>query len=381
MKHFFQTSYAPAETLGSLGTQPNCAPLWGGVARPGPPEAVYVERPPFPPVSSPHFFWAPSPHGFFWAPQSIPWVSLGAVPPTQPASTPAPPASAPAPPASALAPPASTPVPLASTSVPLASILTPAAALQGPPTPEPSSSVQPKRLGPKPRRARREATERVTTAGESPGPQLRGALGQVVTARLFPDSLEDTPPCLEGPPLAKAKPQKAKAIHPKTTVMPPHSEVMPPLSESQCQSKAKAVSPPAGSVLWKSKATASPEAGYGQPKAPPPPAAEASAVAVTTPPPAAGHAPSEDVLSQATRLLEAAEDSDGSEFQDDPVLQVLRAQRAELRQEKRKVDARLSFLLNPVEDPGSRSPPARSPPRSPRRLLRREGDSLEARRL
>ncbi|XP_045388245.1 proline and serine-rich protein 3 isoform X3 [Lemur catta] len=424
-----RTSYAPVETLGSLGTQPNCVPLWGGVARPGPPEAFYMERPPFPPVSSP-YFWAPSPHGFFWTPQSSPWESLGAVSPTQPASTPALSASAPAPPAS-------TPAPPASASPPLASILTPPAALQGPPTPEPSSSAQPKGLVPKPRRAWPEAAEQVATAGDRPGPQLRGALGQVVTARLFPDSLEDTPPRLEGPLLPKAKPQRAKAIHPQTNVMPPRSEVMPPLSESQCHSKAKAVSPPAVSVLWKSKGTPSPEARYLQPKAPPhqaeeastvtkatppqaekastvtkatppqaekastvtkatppqaeeastvtkatpPQAEEASTVAKATPLPAAGHAPSEDLLSQATRLLEAAEDSDGSEFQDDPVLQVLRAQRAELRQEKRKVDARLSFLLNPVEDPGSRSPSARSPPRSPRRLLQREGASLEARRL
>lgn len=35
------------------------------------------------------------------------------------------------------------------------------------------------------------------------------------------------------------------------------------------------------------------------------------------------------------KLVHFSLDSDGSEFQDDPVLQVLRAQRAELRQEKR----------------------------------------------
>uniref|UniRef100_G1Q6C7 Proline and serine rich 3 n=1 Tax=Myotis lucifugus TaxID=59463 RepID=G1Q6C7_MYOLU len=132
-----------------------------------------------------------------------------------------------------------------------------------------------------------------------------------------------------------------------------------------------------------------------QPKAPPPPAEEASAGVEAPPPlveagsleaavtssPAADHAPPEDLLSQAARLLQAAEDSDSSEFQEDPVLQVLRVQRAELRRQKRKVDAQLSLLLGRTEDSGSWSPPARSTPRSPRMRLRREGASLEARRL
>ncbi|XP_053461408.1 proline and serine-rich protein 3 isoform X2 [Nycticebus coucang] len=351
-------SSTPVETLGSLGTQPNRIPLWGSTAQPGPPEAFRVERPPFPPVSSPHFFWDPNPHGFFWAPQPGPWISLVAVPPTQPASTLAPLASTPVtlastaplastlvpmaptvPPASTPAPMASTPAPFpvlpASTPAPLASTLTPPDSLQGPPTPEPCSSAQPKRLGSKLRkdRAQSKAAERMTTASEEPGPQLRGALGQVVTARLFPDSLEDTLPHLEGPPLPKAKPQKVKAIHPHTKVTPPRSEVMPPLSESRCQFKAKAVSPLTVSGLWKSKTT--PEAGYQQPKVPPIPTEEPPTAAVATPPLAAGHTPSKDLLSLAGRLLEAAEDSDGSEFQDDPVLQMLRAQRAELREEKR----------------------------------------------
>ncbi|KAL4667564.1 hypothetical protein H8959_006253 [Pygathrix nigripes] len=81
------TSPAPVETLGSLGTQPNHVPLRSSVAGPGPPEAFYMERPPFPSMSSPHIFWAPSAHGFFCAPQSGPWVSLGAVPPMQSAFT------------------------------------------------------------------------------------------------------------------------------------------------------------------------------------------------------------------------------------------------------------------------------------------------------
>uniref|UniRef100_H0XPZ2 Uncharacterized protein n=1 Tax=Otolemur garnettii TaxID=30611 RepID=H0XPZ2_OTOGA len=132
-------------------------------------------------------------------------------------------------------------------------------------------------------------------------------------------------------------------------------------------SQAKAVSPPTASGLWKNKTT--PEAEYQLPQVPPAPTEEPPTAALTTPPLTAGHTPSGDLLAQAGRLLEAAEDSDGSEFQDDPVLQMLRAQRAELREEKRKVDARLSFLLNPVEDPESWSPSARSPPGSPRRLL------------
>ncbi|KAB1273974.1 Proline and serine-rich protein 3 [Camelus dromedarius] len=103
------------------------------------------------------------------------------------------------------------------------------------------------------------------------------------------------------------------------------------------------------------------------PKVPPPPAEEAATGVKTPPPPlktgslevvatplsSDGHAPSEDLLSQAARLLQAAEDSDGSEFQDDPVLQVLRVQRAELRRQKRKVDAQLSRLLGQTEDLGA----------------------------
>uniref|UniRef100_A0A2K6URU8 Proline and serine rich 3 n=1 Tax=Saimiri boliviensis boliviensis TaxID=39432 RepID=A0A2K6URU8_SAIBB len=151
--------------------------------------------------------------------------------------------------------------------------------------------------------------------------------------------------------------------------------------------------PAAGSVTWKAEATSSLGACL-QPEVPPTPAELTSAVearlptfqtgspeAPAPPPPAAHHTPSEALLAQAAQLLEAAEDSDGSEFQDDPVLQVLRAQRAELSRQKREADALFLFLLNQAKDPGSWSPPAKSPPRSPRRLLRREGASLDARRL
>uniref|UniRef100_A0A0D9QWE6 Proline and serine rich 3 n=1 Tax=Chlorocebus sabaeus TaxID=60711 RepID=A0A0D9QWE6_CHLSB len=405
------TSPAPVETLGSLGTQPNHVPLWSSMAGPGPPEAFYMERPSFPSMSSPHIFWAPSPHGFFCTPQSGPWVSLGAVPPMQSASTLAhlgstlvppaplastlaPLASTPAPLASTLAPPASTPAPLASTPAPPASTLASPAVPQGLPIPEPSSCAQPKSLRSTSRRSRaprREAAEGVTAAGQGPGSQLRGVLGQVVAARLFPDSLEDAPSHFEGPPPPEAGSLKVKATQLQT-------KATPPPSESRCRAKAesrkaKALPPAARSVIWKSEATPS-SGSCRQPEVPSSPAEQASTVeasppafqvgspeALAPPPPAADHASSEALLSQAARLLQAAEDSDGSEFQDDPVLQVLRAQRAELRRQKREADARLSFLLNQAKDPGSCSPPARSPPRSPRRLLRREGASLEARRL
>uniref|UniRef100_A0A8D1C3L2 Proline and serine rich 3 n=1 Tax=Sus scrofa TaxID=9823 RepID=A0A8D1C3L2_PIG len=382
-----QTS-APTETLSSLGTQPNCLPLWGSVAPPFPKEAFPVERPIIPGFSPP-IFWGPSPHGFFWAPQPGPWVSLGATPSMPPASTTAPPASTSAPQASTSAPPASTPTPPASTSAP-------PAAPQGLPTPAPSSPAESERQRSKPRRSRtpsRGSAGRVKAAEDGPGPQLKGALGQVVAARLFPDSLEDTPPRPEGPPPPEAECRKVKAAPFQSKVTSPRPEVTAPLSESWCpqaetpparseaeSQNGKAMLPLAGPVPRKDKDTPWTEAGRLLPKVPPPPAEEAATRVKAPPPPlkagllevvatpstAAGHASSEDLLSQAARLLKAAEDSDGSEFQDDPVLQVLRVQRAELRQQKRKVDTQLSRLLGHTEDPGSWSPPARSPPGVPR---------------
>lgn len=156
---------------------------------------------------------------------------------------------------------------------------------------------------------------------EGPGPQLRGALGQVVKARLFPDCLEDTPPRLEGPPPREAEPRKAKAAHSLT----PRSEVAAHLSESPDRSKAvsrnaKTILPLAGSVPRKDKHTPL-AVKYLQPKilpppaevvvtcvtAPPSPFEAGSLEVVATPSPAAGDAPSEDLLSQAARLLQAAE--------------------------------------------------------------------------
>ncbi|XP_042124046.1 proline and serine-rich protein 3 isoform X5 [Peromyscus maniculatus bairdii] len=438
-----QTPPVPAVNLGSLGTQPNCVPPWGAVAQPPPPQAFYVERPPLP-APSPHI-WAPGPQGFLWAPQANPWVSLGMVPstllastvapvasfpapptttPAAPAPTPAPPVSTPVPPASALPPWAPTPAPPVSTPVPPASALPPWAPTPAPPvstpvppaptpappvsTPAPpaptlppadtprepttlemSGSAQPKKLSPKPRRAsassRRQTTGPDTAAFQSPSSPLRGALGQVVTARLFPDNLEDTH--LESPLPCEAESRKVKG----TTTQ---AKGPPPPSKSQRGSQTE--SSTGGSMLRKGQVTLSAEARDPQP-AVTPKASTLSEVqspefktaapkagagdAWTTAPPASGHAPSEDLLSQAARLLQAAEDSDGSEFQEDPVLQVLRAQREELRQQKRKVDAQLSLLLNHTEEPGSSSPPASSPPRSPRMRLRREGAFFDARRL
>lgn len=366
-----QTPPVSAVNLSSQGTQPNCAPPWGGVAQPPPPQAYYVERPPLS-GPSPHI-WAPGPHGVLWAPQANPWVPLGMLPTPLLTSTLAPLASFPVPstststataptPASQVSipgPPASAPPSCASTTtstLPLPDIP------QGPTTLEPSSSVQPKKLGPKPRRgstsSHQETTGPDTAAFESPCSQLRGVLGQVVTARLFPDSLEDTPP-------SEAHSQKVRATLPQAKVPPPPSESR---SGSKTESR-------------KSKVTLSAEAGDPQPATAPKASTlsefqslefktsapkTGAGVALTVAPPASSHAPSEDLLSQAARLLQAAEgenswalryydggpktcgrllelslfffyspDSDGSEFQEDPVLRVLRAQRAELRQQKR----------------------------------------------
>ncbi|XP_023379968.1 proline and serine-rich protein 3 isoform X4 [Pteropus vampyrus] len=293
-----QTSSAPAEMLSSLGTQPNCVPLWGSVARPSPVGGVCVERPPIPPGFSPHIFWGPSPHGFFWAPQTGPWVSLGALPPMPPASTPAHPTDP-----------------------------------QGLHTPAPSSPSQPERQGSKPRKARaprREPARQLEVADKGPDQQLRGALGQVVTARLFPDCLEDSPTQLEGRPPPQAESSKVKAKYPQTKVMPHRSENMPPLSNTQFpQAKTpaeenrnvKATLPAAGLVLCKDKDIPSGEVRHPQPKVPPPPAEEASIngkaspapfeagslEGVVTPSPSADHTPPEDLLSQAAQLLQAAE--------------------------------------------------------------------------
>ncbi|XP_053523579.1 LOW QUALITY PROTEIN: proline and serine-rich protein 3 [Artibeus jamaicensis] len=351
-----QNSPAPAETLGSLGTQSNCLPLWGSVAGPHPPgEAFYVARPPIAPGFSPHIFWGPSPDGFFWAPQTGPWVSSRALPW------------------------ASTPRSLTT--------------LPGLPNPEACSPAQPKHQGPKPQRGRtpcHESAGQVTVADQGPGPQLRGPLGQVVAARLFPESLEDTHSPFKGLPPSLAKSPKIKTTHSQTKVKPPLSDSwfsqaeIPPNPSKAEFLKAKVMPSAVGSVLCK-------EVRQSQPKFLPPSVEKASAgfkaeslEAGVTLLSATDHAPPEDILSQAAGLLQAAEDSDSSEFQEDPVLQVLRVQRAELQQQKREVDTQLFLLLDHNEDPGSWSPPARSPHptlRSPRILLRREGASLETRRF
>ncbi|XP_058530773.1 proline and serine-rich protein 3 [Ochotona princeps] len=379
------TSSVPAVIPGSMRTQPSHVPVCGGVAQPGVPEA-YLERPAAPPGVSPNVYWVPNPQGFFWAPQSGPWMSL--FPPlpltsATPVPIPVPLASTPSPSAFTPAPPGSTPAPSGCTPASLTSFPTPSAAPQGQPVNEPGRSMRLEEPGPQPQRSRIprwEAAGQVSATGEVPDSPLRGALGQVVTDRLFPDSLEDLSPHLVGPPPPKARSRKTKAPLLQARATPPRSEAQG--GSTAEPGKVKAV-PPA-------------EDGHRQPEVPCPAAEEARTIvqapqpgflgaatleAAATLSPAADRGPSEDVLSQATRLLEAADDSDGSEFQDDPVLQVLRAQRALLRQQKRKVDARLALLLDCVEEPGDWSPPAGSPSRSPRRRLRREGASLEARRL
>ncbi|KAG8524398.1 Proline and serine-rich protein 3 [Galemys pyrenaicus] len=405
-----QTAPAPVEVLGSLGTQPNSVSLWDSVARPGPPEAFYVGRPPIPPGFTPNMFWGPSPDGVFWAPQFSPWLSFRAIPP-MPSTL----ASAP-------------PVPLASTPTPV-STPAPPVTLQGHPTPAPRTPSLLRRQGPKSQKSRT-LPHSPEQAEEGPGPQLRGALGQVVTARLFPDSLEDTPPHLDTLPPPQS--ESAKVTHTQPKVTPPLSESRLPGSSKAASLKAKTMPPSAGLVLEKDKGTSRAgcrpsqvppplaEDSFSRVEALPPPSRVGPPTAVATAPANADHAPSKDLLSQAARLLAAAEDSDGSEFQDDPVLQVLRLQRAELRRQKsprptlgaspsraplpelptalypdpecmfqrlpsfsfsRKVDAQLSRLLEHTEDPGSWSPPARSSPRPSRMQLQREGDFREARQL
>lgn len=381
-----QTPPVSAVNLGSQDTQPNCTAPCGSVAQPPPSQAFYMERPPLS-GPSPHI-WAPGTHGVLWAPQANPWVSFGMLPTTLLTSTLAPLASFPVPPTSTSTTPAPTPTPQVCipgppTSAPPPCASTPASTLplpdtpQGPAIPELSSSIQPKKVGPKPRRVSTSSHQKTTvpdtTAFEGPCSQLRGALSQVVTARLFPDSPEDTPPSEADFRKVQAIPSQAKVLRP-----PPESrrgsktesrksQVTLPADAGDPQ---PATAPKASTLLEvqpREFKMSAPRMGAGDP--------------LTIVPPASSHAPSEDLLSQATKLLQAAEDSDGSEFQEDPVLQLLRAQRAELRQQKRKVDAQLSLLLDHTKDPGSSSPLARSPSRSSRMRLRREGTSLESRRL
>ncbi|XP_028921135.1 proline and serine-rich protein 3 [Ornithorhynchus anatinus] len=71
----------------------------------------------------------------------------------------------------------------------------------------------------------------------------------------------------------------------------------------------------------------------------------------------------EELLEAAARLLDSANDSDGSEFQEDELLQVLRARRGQLRQCLRQVEKLLSRFL--TEEPQSRPPTRDDPPSSP----------------
>ncbi|XP_049642552.1 proline and serine-rich protein 3 [Suncus etruscus] len=309
------------------GSQPPCAPLGGSVASPGPTEAFHVGGPPIPPAFPPQVFWGPSPPAFFWTPQPGPWVSLGAIPPIPPIPPPNPP-------------------------VPSASTPTPHAAAHGRSPPAPSCcSPQTQPKGRKPHRSRAGG---VRATDEGPTPQLRGALGQVVSTRLFADSLEDMSP------------------HPNTSPPPPHSpgacatpskpEMMPHLSHlPKRPSKARntrATPLHVGSDQDRDTSVAGTRGPHPQVPSPAVGGEEAARARAPPTPTAPDHSPSEDLLAQAAQLLEAAEgklgrrpplstsitwlelallppDSDGNDFQDDPVLQVLRVQRAELRSQKR----------------------------------------------
>ncbi|XP_006899778.1 PREDICTED: uncharacterized protein C19orf55 homolog [Elephantulus edwardii] len=332
------TTPAPPETLGPLGTPPNCAPQWGSGAQLLPAEAFSVMRAPGPPGPSPHMLWAPVPHGFFWAPQPSPhpWVPLAAI-----SSTPAP------------------------------STIRP-----NQPVPVPWNSAQANRQEPKPWRGRtlcqEPAGQRGATSSQEPESQLRGALGEVVLARLFPDTLEDTPPLREASPRPRVDNVKEKVQSPCTEAGSP-SKTLFSSAENSGQSKTKprkTRAPPSQAEAEPGKQKSVQSAAVTEPPQAPPPRLEVgSRQALSEATPAAVGAAPEDLLSQAARLLEAAEDSDGSEFQDDPVLQVLRAQREELQRQKRKVDSRLSYLLDQIKD-GEPWSPAKEPlPRSPRKLL------------
>ena len=117
-----------------------------------------------------------------------------------------------------------------------------------------------------------------------------------MAARLFPDSLEDTPPRQEGQPPPEAESQKVKATRPQTKTRSSRSEVTAPPSESRCPQaetpqdwskaesrNAKAMLPLVGSVPRKDKDTFLGDVGYKPPKVRPPPAEEA-ATCVEAPP-------------------------------------------------------------------------------------------------
>lgn len=212
---------------------------------------------------------------------------------------------------------------------------------------------------------------------QGPGTQLRGPLGQVVAARLFPESLEDKHSPLKGLPPSLAESPKIKTTHSQTKVKPPLSDSwfpqadIPPDPSKAEFLNAKVKPSAAGSLLCKEARQAQPkflppsvEEASTSVKSPPPLFKAGSLEAVVTSAPAADHAPPEDILCQAAGLLQAAEgehmckaariqmavqhimgttpwsslfltpDSDSGEFQEDPVLQVLRVQRAELQQQK-----------------------------------------------
>ncbi|KAM6223711.1 proline and serine-rich protein 3 [Rhynchocyon petersi] len=398
-----QTTPASPRALGALGTQPNSALQWGSGTQPVPAETLGVLRAPVPSGASAHMLWAPIPHGF-WAPQPGPWVPLAMVPP---APQPCPQSFTPAAPTVPQDQGVSTPCsptqarrqdpkpwrdrtprwePAGQVIVPqdqgVSTPCSPTQARRQDPKPwrdrtphwepagqvtvpqdqgvsTPCSPTQARRQDPKPwrdRTRRWEPAGQVKATSPGPGQQLRGALEEVVSAWLFPDSSEDTPPLPEASPPPRADylqleaPQlQAKVRAPLTAAGPPSKAQFPPAEDCPEGPETKAGEASAPPHQGKSEAT-HPAALRPPPKAQEDPQPEVGTLQAQPEAAPAANSPSEDLLAQASSLLEAAEDSDGSEFQDDPLLQVLRAQREELRHQKRKVDARLSYLLEHIKD-------------------------------
>ncbi|XP_027711023.1 proline and serine-rich protein 3 [Vombatus ursinus] len=85
---------------------------------------------------------------------------------------------------------------------------------------------------------------------------------------------------------------------------------------------------------------------------------EDSSCPCEAPPSPAETPPPRELLALASGLLEAAEDSDGTDFEEDALLQVLRARRSELRTCLREVNKHLSNPMDP-ENLGPNFQPAR----------------------
>ncbi|XP_044527136.1 proline and serine-rich protein 3 isoform X2 [Gracilinanus agilis] len=134
------------------------------------------------------------------------------------------------------------------------------------------------------------------------------------------------------------KPRKARNLHSKNQAPMPEPEPGPLLRGTLEQVVVAHLFP-------------EPSEDSPSPSEAPPSPTEAPHSPTETPPP-------QELLALASGLLEAAEDSDGTEFEEDALLQVLRARRAELRLCLREVDKRLSQHMD-LENLASGSQPAR----------------------